>query len=49
MQQQEKSETTDEINFTKRATVKTLEEILYKPLPVLDHGFVRVIDYMGAV
>ncbi len=47
MQQQEKSETTEEINFTKRATVKTLEEILYKPLPVLDHGFVRVIDYMG--
>ena len=47
MQQQEKSETTEEINFTKRATVKTLEEILYKPLPVLDHGFIRVIDYMG--
>ena len=24
-----------------------LEEILYQALPVLDHGFVRVIDYMG--
>ena len=24
-----------------------LEEILYEALPVLDHGFVRVIDYMG--
>jgi len=24
-----------------------LEELLYKPVPVLDHGFVRVIDYMG--
>jgi thymidylate synthase (FAD) len=24
-----------------------LEELLYQPLPVLDHGFVRVIDYMG--
>ena len=24
-----------------------LEEILYEPIPVLDHGFVRVIDYMG--
>ena len=24
-----------------------LEEMLYQPLPVLDHGFVRVIDYMG--
>lgn len=32
---------------TKRATSPALEEILYKPLPVLDHGFVRVIDYMG--
>ncbi|MGE0733890.1 MAG: FAD-dependent thymidylate synthase [Alphaproteobacteria bacterium] len=32
---------------TRRATVPGLEEILYQPLPVLDHGFVRVIDYMG--
>jgi thymidylate synthase (FAD) len=32
---------------TLRATVPELEGILYKPLPVLDHGFVRVIDYMG--
>src|SRR5712671_4456342 len=32
---------------TRRATVAALEEILYEPLPVLDHGFVRVIDYMG--
>ncbi|MGO1120157.1 FAD-dependent thymidylate synthase [Rhodovibrionaceae bacterium A322] len=32
---------------TRRATVPELEEILYEPLPVLDHGFVRVIDYMG--
>ena len=34
-------------NTTKRATVPDLEEILYKPIKVLDHGFVRVIDYMG--
>ena len=34
-------------NTTKRATVPALEEILYKPIKVLDHGFVRVIDYMG--
>jgi len=27
--------------------VPALEEILYEPLTVLDHGFVRVIDYMG--
>ena len=32
---------------TSRAVVQELEDILYKPLKVLDHGFVRVIDYMG--
>src|SRR6478752_1177333 len=32
---------------TRRATVPALEEILFQALPVLDHGFVRVIDYMG--
>ncbi|HEY3908553.1 MAG TPA: FAD-dependent thymidylate synthase [Stellaceae bacterium] len=32
---------------TGRATVPKLEEILYERLRVLDHGFVRVIDYMG--
>ncbi|MFK7973311.1 MAG: FAD-dependent thymidylate synthase [Rickettsiaceae bacterium] len=34
-------------NVTKRATVTALEDLLYKPIPVLDHGFVRVVDYMG--
>ncbi|MFQ5775134.1 MAG: FAD-dependent thymidylate synthase [Kiloniellaceae bacterium] len=32
---------------TRRTTVPALEEILYAPIPVLDHGFVRVVDYMG--
>ena len=32
---------------TRRATVPAVEEILYQPLQVLDHGFVRVVDYMG--
>ncbi len=32
---------------TLRPISAALEEILYQPLPVLDHGFVRVIDYMG--
>ena len=32
---------------TRRATVAALEEILYEPIAVLDHGFIRVIDYMG--
>ena len=32
---------------TARVTSSALEDRLYKILPVLDHGFVRVIDYMG--
>jgi len=32
---------------TRRATVPALEALLFQPLPVLDHGFVRVVDYMG--
>lgn len=32
---------------TLRASSPELEQILYKPIPVLDHGFIRVIDYMG--
>ncbi len=32
---------------TLRAVAPGLEDILYQPIPVLDHGFVRVIDYMG--
>jgi thymidylate synthase (FAD) len=34
-------------NITKRVSVPALEEIMYKPIPVLDHGFIRVVDYMG--
>ena len=30
---------------TKRVTSPELEKILYEAIPVLDHGFVRVIDY----
>jgi len=32
---------------TRRVVVPALEDILYRALPVLDRGFVRVIDYMG--
>jgi len=32
---------------TKRVTSPELEKILYEAIPVLDHGFVRVVDYMG--
>ena len=34
-------------NKTKRVTAPELEAILYDAIPILDHGFVRVIDYMG--
>ena len=32
---------------TKRVVSPELEKILYEAMPVLDHGFVRVVDYMG--
>ena len=37
----------DARSSTLRATVPALEELLYAPIEVLDHGFLRVIDYMG--
>jgi thymidylate synthase (FAD) len=46
-QQAEISEAREAANTTRRATVPALEEVLYEALPVLDHGFVRVVDYMG--
>jgi thymidylate synthase (FAD) len=36
-----------EQSATLRRSVPALEALLYRPLAVLDHGFVRVIDYMG--
>lgn len=32
---------------TRRVTVPALEDMLYQAIPLLDHGFVRVVDYMG--
>ena len=32
---------------TRRATVPALEALLFQAVPLLDHGFIRVIDYMG--
>ncbi len=37
----------DETYATRRAVVPAMEDLLYKPLPVLDHGFIRLVDYMG--
>ena len=46
-QQAEVASQRGETRPTRRATVPALEEMLYEPLPVLDHGFIRVVDYMG--
>ena len=34
-------------NKTKRVSAPDLEKILYEAIPILDHGFIRVVDYMG--
>ena len=46
-QKQEIADQQAQKNTTKRVTSPELEKILYEALPVLDHGFVRVVDYMG--
>ncbi len=43
----EKDEMQAEIFKTRRAMSEDLDKVLYEPFPVLDKGFVRVIDYMG--
>jgi thymidylate synthase (FAD) len=37
----------DNASSTLRPTVPELEAVLFEPIPVLDHGFIRVLDYMG--
>ncbi|CDX51582.1 Thymidylate synthase ThyX [Mesorhizobium plurifarium] len=37
----------ESVGPTRRPVAPGLEAILFEILPVLDHGFVRVIDYMG--
>ena len=46
-QKKEILEQQNQKNTTKRVTSPELEKILYEAIPVLDHGFVRVVDYMG--
>ena len=46
-QEQEIKSQQSQSNKTKRVTVPKLEEILFEAIPILDHGFIRVIDYMG--
>lgn len=38
---------TNQMYQTKRVTVSSIEEILFQSIPILDHGFIRIIDYMG--
>ena len=46
-QSQEIKDQQSQQNSTKRVTAPELEKILYEAMPALDHGFVRVVDYMG--
>ncbi len=46
-QAQEIKDQQSQENKTKRVTAPELEKILYEAIPILDHGFIRVIDYMG--
>ena len=46
-QSQEIKDQQSQENKTKRVSAPELEKILYEAIPVLDHGFIRVIDYMG--
>ena len=46
-QKKEIQEQQSQSNSTKRVTSPELEKVLYEVIPVLDHGFIRVIDYMG--
>ncbi len=47
IQKKEIEEIRELTSTTRRATVKEVEDILYEPIKILDHGFVRVVDYMG--
>ena len=46
-QSQEIKDQQSQENKTKRVTAPELEKILYEAISVLDHGFIRVVDYMG--
>ncbi len=46
-QQQEIENLKGQKNTTKRVVAPELEKILFDAIPVLDHGFIRVVDYMG--
>ena len=45
-QSQEIKDQQSQQNSTKRVTVLSLKKY-FEAMPALDHGFVRVVDYMG--
>ncbi len=46
-QAREIEEAREGLSQTRRPTCAAVERIMFQPLPVLDRGFVRVVDYMG--
>ncbi|SHK09469.1 thymidylate synthase (FAD) [Roseomonas rosea] len=46
-QRRELAEAEAQRHETRRPVSPGLEAMLFRPIPVLDHGFVRVVDYMG--
>ncbi|MBP0493556.1 FAD-dependent thymidylate synthase [Pararoseomonas indoligenes] len=46
-QRQELAEAEAQRHETRRPVSPGLEAMLFRPVPLLDHGFVRVVDYMG--
>jgi len=46
-QEQEIKDQQSQESSTKRVNAPELEKILYEAIPILDHGFIRVVDYMG--
>lgn len=47
MEQKDNDNSIEEEMPTRRIVSSELEKILYEPIKILDHGFIRVIDYMG--
>jgi len=46
-QEKDINELKSKTNNTYRVVSESLEKVLYETIPILDHGFIRVVDYMG--
>ena len=47
-QQSQTDDQRTQTHTTRRDTVRAIDDIPYLPIPVLDHGFIRPIDYTGS-